>query len=144
MKSLRELLVILICIITLFSCSANSAASEEDLHNNNISDSYALLSPQAIVYASTISNLISTFPKFTNDAVNREVGNLKIALTDYLTGVRSFNQNQKQKSLDDFEKHYKKIQKLRKFLIKDDDEVLNRYLVKIKTNMTLLENTQPK
>lgn len=143
MKNWHKLLAIFIFVIGFDSCSTSSAASEE-LHPDIVSDSYAYLSPQAIVYASSISNLISTFPKFGNDDMNKEVSNLKIALSDYLSGIRSFNQSKKQKSLDDFEKYYKKIQKMRKLLIKDDDEVLNRYLVKIKTNMNLLENSQAK
>ncbi len=37
----------------------------------------------------------------------------------------------------------KNMQKLRKFLNRDEDEVLNRYLVRIKTNMTFLNSTIP-
>jgi len=143
MKSFHKLLTITIITAFLGSCSTNSAASEQ-LHSDSLSDTYAYLSPEAIVYASSISNLIATFPKFRNDAVNREVSSLKISLTDYLGAVRDFNQSIKHKSLEDFEKYYKKIQKLRKFMIKDDDEVLNRYMVKIKTNINLLEASQSK
>ena len=138
MKSFHQLLVILLLICGLESCTTSSAASEQ-LHSDSLSDTYAYLTPEAIVYASSISNLISTFPKFRNDAVNREVGSLKNSLTDYLTAIRNFNQSDKHKSIEEFEKYYKKIQKLRKFMIKDDDEVLNRYMVKIKTNINLLE-----
>ncbi|GGG60796.1 hypothetical protein [Epilithonimonas arachidiradicis] len=141
MKSFYKLLPILFTIIVANSCSTSSAASEE-LHSGSLSDTYAYLTPEAIVYASSISNLISTFPKFRNDAVNREVSSLKNSLTNYLQSIRSFDQSDKHKSLDEFEKYYKKIQKLRKFLTRDDDEVLNRYMVKIKTNMNLLEASQ--
>lgn len=143
MKSFHKLLTILIITISIGSCSTNSAASEQ-VHSDLLSDTYSYLSPEDIVYASSISNLISTFPKFRNDAVNKEVSFLKNSLTDYLTSVRDFNQSAKNKSLDEFEKYYKKIQKLRKFMIKDDDEVLNRYMVKIKTNINLLEASQSK
>lgn len=138
MKSFYKLLTILLLIYGLGSCTTSSAASEQ-LHTDSLSDTYAYLTPEAIVYASSISNLISTFPKFRNDAVNREVGSLKNSLTDYLTAIRNFNQSDKHKSIEEFEKYYKKIQKLRKFMVKDDDEVLNRYMVKIKTNINLLE-----
>lgn len=143
MKSLH--LVISTLLITAFiaSCSTKSAASEQ-VHTDELSSTYAYLTPEAIVYASSISNLISTFPKFRNDAVNKEVSFLKNSLTDYLVSVREFNQSAKHKSLDEFEKYYKKIQKLRKFMTRDDDEVLNRYMVKIKTNMNLLEASQNK
>lgn len=138
MKSFYKLLSIFIVINFTDSCSTNSAASDE-LHASAGSDSFVYLSPEAIVYASSISNLVSTFPKFRNDAVNREVILLKNSLTDYLNAVRDFNQTNKYKSIEQFEKFYKKIQKLRKYMIKDDEEVLNRYMVKIKTNMNLLE-----
>jgi len=138
MKSFFKLLTTILIINAAASCSTSSAASE-DMHTDSLSDTYAYLTPEAIVYASSISNLVSTFPKFRNDAVNREVGTLKNSLTDYLTAIRNFNLSDKHKSLETFEKAYKKIQKLRKFLISDDDEVLNRYMVKIKTNINLLE-----
>ncbi|MFC4685642.1 MAG: hypothetical protein BGO86_08540 [Chryseobacterium sp. 36-9] len=143
MKSLYKLLAVIFIINLSDSCSTSSAASEE-LHSDSLSDTYAYLTPEAIVYASSISNLISTFPKFRNDAVNREVSSLKNSLTNYLLAIRNFNLADKHNSLREFEKYYKKIQKLRKFMTRDDDEVLNRYMVKIKTNMNLLEASQSK
>ena len=136
MKSFHKLLTITIITAFLGSCSANSAASEQ-VHSDLLSDTYSYLSPEAIVYASSISNLIATFPKFRNDAVNKEVSSLKVSLSDYLVAVRDFNQSSKHKSLEDFEKYYKKIQKLRKFMIKDDEEVLNRYMVKIRRSTNI-------
>lgn len=143
MKSFHKLIAVSIISVIIGSCSTNSAASEQ-VHSDMLSDTYAYLSPEAIVYASSISNLVATFPKFRNDAVNKEVSSLKNSLTEYLTSVRDFNLSEKHKSLDEFERYYKKIQKLRKFMVKDDDEVLNRYMVKIKTNINLLEASQSK
>lgn len=143
MKSFHKLIAASIISVIIGSCSTNSAASEQ-VHSDMLSDTYAYLSPEAIVYASSISNLVATFPKFRNDAVNKEVSSLKSSLSDYLGAVREFNQFSKHQSLEDFEKYYKKIQKLRKFMVKDDDEVLNRYMVKIKTNINLLEASQSK
>ena len=139
MKSFYKLLSILIIINISQSCSTSSSASDE-LH----SDVYVYLSPESVVYASTISNLVSTFPKFRNDAVNREVAGLKKALTNYLLAVTNLHQSEKTKSLESFEKYYKNIQKLRKFITKDDNEVLNRYMVKIKTNVSFLESSMNK
>jgi len=143
MKRFFKLLSAVAVSLFIVSCSTNSATSEQ-VHSDLYSDAYSYLTPEAIVYASSISNLISTFPKFRNDAVNREVTSLKNSLTDYLNSVREFNQFSKNRSLNDFEKNYKKIQKLRKFMMQEDDEVLNRYMVKIKTNMNLLEAAQSK
>lgn len=93
-----------------------------------------------IVYSSEISNLITSFPKFKNDAINEEVGKLKYYLKDYIGAMESYNMNGLNTAQRNFEKSYKKLQKLRKYLNKDDDQVLNRYLVRIKTNMTFLES----
>ena len=93
-----------------------------------------------IVYSSEISNLITSFPKFKNDAVNEEVGKLKYYLKDYIGAMEAYNMNGLNTAQRNFEKSYKKLQKLRKYLNKDDDQVLNRYLVRIKTNMTFLES----
>ena len=111
MKSFHKLLAITLITALLGSCSTNSAASEQ-VHSDLLSDTYAYLSPEAIVYASSISNLIATFPKFRNDAVNREVSSLKGSLSDYLGAVREFNQSSKHRSLEDFEKYYEAVSRL--------------------------------
>lgn len=91
------------------------------------------------VNASEISNLISTFPKFKNNDLNNEVTNLKYSLQNYLYAIDASNVPGKDKAIKNFEKSYKKIQKLRQYLNKDDDEVLNRYLVRLKTNINVIE-----
>lgn len=93
-----------------------------------------------IVYSSEITNLVTSFPKFKNDAVNTEVANLKYHLKDYVGAMEAYNINGLNTAQRNFEKSYKKLQNLRKYLNKDDDQVLNRYLVRIKTNMTFLDS----
>ncbi len=93
------------------------------------------------VYAAEITNLISTFPKFKNSALNEEVNTLKYSLQNYLYAIDAGNNSGKNRTLKNIEKSYKKIQNLRKFLNKDEDAVLNRYLVRIKTNITFIENS---
>ncbi|MBW7676884.1 hypothetical protein [Chryseobacterium chendengshani] len=93
------------------------------------------------INAAEITNLISTFPKFKNSAVNVEVSTLKYTLQNYLYAIDADNISGKNKTLNSLEKSYKKIQKLRKYLNKDDNEVLNRYLVRLKTNVTFIENS---
>jgi len=93
------------------------------------------------VNAAEITNLISSFPKFKNSAVNEEVNSLKYTLQNYLYAIDSGNISGKNKTLKSLEKSYKKIQKLRKYLNKDDDAVLNRYLVRLKTNVTFIEDS---
>jgi len=93
------------------------------------------------VNASEISNLIATFPKFKNTALNDEVTALKYSLQNYLYAIDANNLAGKDRSIKSFEKSYKKIQKLRQQLDKDDDEVLNRYLVRLKTNISVIEDS---
>lgn len=96
------------------------------------------------LYSSEITNLIGSFPKFRNQGVNAEVINLKSHLKDYIGAVVSYNMLEVDFSRKKVEKSYKKLQTLRKFLNKDEDEVLNRYLVRIKTNMNFLSGNVPK
>lgn len=89
--------------------------------------------------AAEITNLTSTFPVFNNKTVDKEVNNLKMHLTNYLYAVESFNKHGKQRSLRAVQDSYKKLQFYRKKLTADQDEVMNRYLVRIKTNLSILE-----
>lgn len=93
------------------------------------------------VNASEISNLISTFPKFKTASVNEEVVSLKYSLQNYLYAIDANNFSGKNRAIKSFEKSYKKIQKLRQLLPKDDDEILNRYLVRLKTNISVIEDS---
>lgn len=93
------------------------------------------------VNASEISNLIATFPQFKNNALNNEITALKYSLQNYLYAIDANNMQGKNRAVKDFEKSYKKIQKLRQNLKKDDDEVLNRYLVRLKTNVSAIEDS---
>ena len=54
--------------------------------------------------------------------------------------MEAYNMNGLNNAQRNFEKSYKNLQNLRKFLNQDEDQVLNRYLVRIKTNMTFLES----
>lgn len=91
------------------------------------------------VNAAEITNLISTFPKFRNDGVNLEVSRLKQHLQNYLYAYGAYDINGKNRNLREIERTYKKIQRLRQYLNKDEDEIINRYLVRLKTNLSELE-----
>lgn len=93
------------------------------------------------LYAAEITNLVSSFPKFKNTALNEEVNTLKYSLQNYLYAIDAGNLSGKNKTLKGLERSYKKIQKLRTYLSKDDDAVLNRYLVRLKTNVAFIEDS---
>ncbi|MGX9986134.1 hypothetical protein [Chryseobacterium sp. POL2] len=135
-----RLFIFLLILSSFASCTTETSFYSE----NTLSNDFALaternFSPERISYSSTISNLVSTFPKFKNVAVNNQVAELKQNLTNYLYAIQSSNEKEKKKSFKQFEDSYKNIQRLRKYLKSDDDQVLNRYLVNLKTNVSLLE-----
>lgn len=143
MKPLIFIFIFLTCFI---SCS-----TEKVMPFDGDSISLTSLTPvnrnfkeqsDVIFYSSEITNLISTFPKLKNKAVNDEVNNLKIYIKDYIYASQEYNVNARNKASFGIEKSYKKIQKLRKYLDKDEDDIVNRYLVRIKGNITKLEALQ--
>ncbi|WP_332019958.1 hypothetical protein [Kaistella sp.] len=138
----------ILLLFFIFSCSTEkinlSPIGENSVSLNGSTGSYTLgETKNVIVYSSEITSLISSFPKFRNDAVNSEVLILKSHLKDYIGAMTSYNLVGMEDSKIKFERSYKKLQKLRKFLNRDEDEVLNRYLVRIKTNMSFLNSTIP-
>ncbi|MCC2589571.1 hypothetical protein [Chryseobacterium sp. MFBS3-17] len=90
-------------------------------------------------YASEITNIIATFPRLRNEAVNNEVILMKQSLTNYLYAYERMDTEEKNKTIRQIEKSNRKIQKLRKFLNTDEDAIVNRYLVRMKTNIAALE-----
>ena len=131
----------LLLLLALFSCSAEKINLSPVGQMSDQSGIYSYSERKnLIVYSSEITNLITSFPKFKNDAVNAEVVNLKFYLKDYIGAMEAYNINGLNNSQRNFERSYKKLQKLRRFLNQDDDQVLNRYLVRIKTNMTFLHS----
>ncbi|MBO6185465.1 MAG: hypothetical protein J6O88_12380 [Chryseobacterium sp.] len=146
---MRRLLFLGILILITSSCAteklnlsplSNTFSSDSKSSDSENSKSISINITEN-VNASEITNLISTFPKFSNTAVNDEVSTLKYTLQNYLYAVAAGNNSGKNKTIKNLEKSYKNIQKLRKYLKKDEDEVLNRYLVRLKTNITVIEDS---
>ena len=139
----------ILLIFFIFSCSAEKInLSPLGDNSDPLNEQHSLYSvaerKNITFYSSEITNLIGSFPKFRNQGVNAEVINLKSHLKDYIGAVVSYNMLEVDFSRKKVEKSYKKLQTLRKFLNKDEDEVLNRYLVRIKTNMNFLSGNLPK
>lgn len=136
---------IFIILFFLLSCSAEKINLAPLGELGTATDMYGYNDrKELIIYSAEITNLLSSFPKFRNDAVNTEVATLKYHLKDYIGAMEAYNINGMNVSHRRFERSYKKLQKLRRFLNADEDQVLNRYLVRIKTNMTFLESNTAK
>lgn len=136
-------------VLIVSSCTAEkinlSPLGNSFMQGNMVASTYTLGEKKdLIIYSSEITNLLSTFPKFQNNAVNLEVKNLKTHLKDYIGALESYDHKGISRSNRKFEQSYRNLQNLRKYLNGDDDEVLNRYLVKIKSNISRLNDSLPK
>ena len=94
-----------------------------------------------INYSSEINNAFqNSLISFSKKEVNEEVSALKFTVSEYLYAVKEHNMVGKEKSFFNYEKSYKKLQKLKNKLNPEEQDTLNRFLVKIKTNITLIES----
>ena len=70
---------------------------------------------------------------------------VKKSVKNYVYALEEYNIEARKQALFEIERSYKKIQRLRKYLSKDDNNLINRYLVRVKSNITKLETlTKPK
>ena len=94
-----------------------------------------------INYSSEINNAFqNSLISFSKKEVNEEVSALKFTISEYLYAIKEHNTIGKEKSFFNYEKSYKKLQKLKNKLNPEEQDILNRFLVKIKTNITLIES----
>ena len=91
-------------------------------------------------YSVEITNSFAKNKVYSNDDVNKQIATLKFHITEYLYAVKEYNTVGKEKALYNYEKSYKKLQKQKNKLPEYEQEVLNRFLVNIKTNVSLIES----
>lgn len=143
---MRPYIYLIIILTSLASCSTEKITFSPVGGNLSSLNSATPLNrnfkekSDVVFYSSELTNQMSTFPKFKNSAVNEEVAVLKKYIKDYVYALQVYNIDEKAQALDRVERSYKKIQKLRNFLNSDDDNVINRYLVRIKNNIAKLES----
>ncbi|MDR2205584.1 MAG: hypothetical protein LBE36_05455 [Flavobacteriaceae bacterium] len=143
-----KFLVLSISIFIIFSCTTEgvnlspleNVLSDADFdHQTSISERI-----EKINNASEITNIISRFPKFSSDDVNKETEKLKNYLENYIENYEKGNSKELKNKYLDYEKSYKKLQKLKHQLNSDEINILDRYLAQIKTNMNLLDSEKTK
>lgn len=144
-KMCKNLFFFLLVALASFSCNSEKVTISpisSSLAGTSDGNAIALYTERVdkINYASEITNLIASFPQFKNDAVDSEVTKLKYYLKDYISALQSYNLIGAEKAHNNYERTYKKLQRLKVYLNPDGQEVLNRYLVRIKTSMNTLEN----
>lgn len=91
-------------------------------------------------YLSEITNTLSEFPTFSVQNLNAEIYKMKLYISDYIYAIKQNDSANKTKAYKNFTTSYKNIQNLKSNLTPDELELLNRYLVKIKTNISLIDS----
>ncbi len=144
----KRILLYCCIVFALVSCNTEKvnlsplSGNNDDITGNRYKTTSFEERANQINYASELSNLMSSVPKFTNDAVNSETLKLKEHIKSYISSIQDYNLIHMEKSYNSFQRSYKKLQKLKPYLNQDEAAVLNRYLVRIKTNMNNLEDRQ--
>lgn len=95
---------------------------------------------EVINYSSELTNIISDFPNLKDKSIDSEVDILKKNIKSYIYALQEYDTESREKALYRVEESYKNIQNLRKNLNKDEDFILNRFLVKVKGNISKLES----
>lgn len=91
-------------------------------------------------YTLELANICSSIPVYEDSQVNQDLAELKIIVSEYVSGVKELNQDLKNEAFSDFEHLYKKIQLDKEKLNSEEQENLSRILVRIKTNVNMLES----
>lgn len=124
-----------------FSESYFTSVSGEPINIQRMMNEYNR-STKAISYASEMTNLLAKFPKFKNEKVNKQISVLKTDIHHYIYAYEAYNQSGKERHLVHFSKSSQKLQNSKNELSAREQEILNLYLAKIKTNMSSLESSQ--
>lgn len=93
-----------------------------------------------IKYSSDITNTLNSCSAFSNKKVNDEFLVLKFNIYEYIHSVREYNKVGEEKAFYGYEKSYKRLQKLKHKLSDEELQILDRTLIKIKTDITLIKS----
>ena len=143
---MRKFISLFFALILWTSCSveklnlsplANSFSNTNSVYSASSKTSESI---NTINYTSELSNLLSEFPIFSNKTMNSEIYKLKLYITDYLYAIKQKDVISKNDAHELYKKTFVNIQKLKDKLPEDELELLNRFMAKVKTNITLIES----
>lgn len=143
---MRKFISLFFALILWTSCSveklnlsplANSFSNTNYVYSASSKTSESI---NTINYTSELSNLLSEFPIFSNKIMNSEIYKLKLYITDYLYAIKQKDVISKNDAYELYKKTFVNIQKLKDKLPEDELELLNRFMAKVKTNITLIES----
>ena len=143
---MRKYISLIVISILWTSCSveklnlsplSNSLTSNQSVYtiSSKTSESF-----NTINYTSELSNLLSEFPIFSNKTMNAEIYKLKLHITDYLYAIKQKDFISKNDAYELYKKSFVEIQKKKEVLPEDEKELLNRFMAKVKTSVSLIES----
>ncbi len=142
-------LVLILSLLIVFSCSVETnlaklteSAPKESIGMNMIN--LANVSVEKTKYTSELTNSIDGIKEVENYEINRQNKLLHFYVTDYIYAMKEQNWVGKDKAYVNIQKCTKKLQKLKTGISQDDKDWMDRYLTKIKTNITMLESMELK
>ena len=94
---------------------------------------------ELIKYTAELTNTTAEIPTFKNEALNNEVSILKQNVEQYVNAIKLKNKIAKKNAYKNYQTTYKKIQVTKNQASPEEQELLNRFLVKIKTDIALID-----
>lgn len=143
---MRKYISLIVISILWTSCSveklnlsplSNSLTSNQSVYTISSKTSESI---NTINYTSELSNLLSEFPIFSNKTMNAEIYKLKLHITDYLYAIKQKDFISKNDAYELYKKSFVEIQKKKEVLPEDEKELLNRFMAKVKTSVSLIES----
>ncbi|GGP05703.1 hypothetical protein GCM10010992_22840 [Cloacibacterium rupense] len=143
---MRKYISLIVISILWTSCSveklnlsplSNSLTSNQSVYTISSKTSESI---NTINYTSELSNLLSEFPIFSNKTMNAEIYKLKLHITDYLYAIKQKDFISKNDAYELYKKTFVNIQKTKDVLPEDEKELLNRFMAKVKTSVSLIES----
>lgn len=143
---MRKYISLIVITILWTSCSveklnlsplSNSLTSNQSVYTISSKTSESI---NTINYTSELSNLLSEFPIFSNKTMNAEIYKLKLHITDYLYAIKQKDFISKNDAYELYKKSFVEIQKKKEVLPEDEKELLNRFMAKVKTSVSLIES----
>lgn len=143
---MKKLISLLFLSILWTSCSVekvnlsplSNSFNSYSMNSNLVENSSKSINK--VNYLSEITNTLSEFPTFSVQNLNAEIYKMKLYISDYIYAIKQNDNANKTKAYKNFTTSYKNIQNLKSNLTPDELELLNRYLVKIKTNISLIDS----
>lgn len=141
----KKLILFILLSVIIVSCSAEKIAffSETNSKQNLINfQKDVSQNVNKVNYMSELSDIVSYIPEFKNEKLNKVIEKTKFDITDYVYAIREYNRVGEERSFDRLQSDFKKLTKFKNLMSEDEYEVLMRYLVKIKSNISLLKSNQ--